>query len=201
MLTLQGSDGHVPGRLLFCDRLSAALRMRTSETLGIPPGHGSAGTLVSNVVAYQLRDLLARLTRQPADVAREAGAINPSAAHRLVIGHGSGSVLVTIHLAGETARAWLSQQAVRDWCRPRAAKSSGPAPVSRTEAIADRRLRYRLLAGEASLSLSDVLTLQPGNVIRLDTGPDQPMTLVTDGGFGFGPCYLGMLNGRPVVQF
>lgn len=201
MLTLQRTDGGVPGRLFFCDRLAASLRARTVETLGIPSGQGGAGTLVASVVAYQLRDLLARLARQPADMAREASAFKLSGVPHIDLRQGSGSVLLTVTLTDDRARVWLSQQAVRDWCRPHPAKAIGPALASRLEAIAKRRLGFKLLAGDASLRLADVMALQPGNVIRLDTGPDQPMALVTDSGVSLGPCYLGMLNGQPVIQF
>ena len=201
MLTLQHSDGVVPGRLFLCERLAASLRARTLETLGVPSGHGNGGSMVDSVVGYQLRDLLGRLACQPAHVARETSLFTLTALPSLDRRMGSGSVLVTVTLAGETARAWLSQAAVKGWLRPRSKKAMGPAPISRTKALAERRLAFRLLAGDASLNLADVLTLQPGNVIRLENGPDQAMRLVTGSGATLGNCYLGTLDGRPVIQF
>ncbi len=198
LLALKNEQGGLGAVAMYGSGILTALQAQSLAALGVPPEQRGDGVHAA-LALYQLRDLLARLARLPAGSARKATLYSQDRALRPTAAKGSGAVLVQLALNRDAVRVWLPHDAVASWCR-RPSRSAGPALTARTEALAGRRLPFQLQAGCASLALADLLRLQPGNVIRLETGLDQPMELITEEGTGFGRGYLGLQQGRPVIQ-
>ena len=197
--------GAVMLALLYGGNVLAMLQTQALTALGITAAHRSAAdddALPAAVAHYQLRDLATRLVRQPSGSARRHACYTEDRARCPVPTKGSGSVLLLLALDRHVLRIWLPHDAVAAWCRRPVREAWAPLVplVPRTEALAHRRLALRLQAGSATLALADLLFLQPGDVVRLDTGLDQPMELVSAQGAAIGRAYLGLRQGRPVIQ-
>lgn len=194
----QGSPGAVA---MYGSALVNMLQQQALCRLGVPPAQTVAGSgLTAALAQYQIRDLLARMARLPPHSACRESLYSQDPALRPAHVKGNGAVLVLLALGRHALRIWLPHDAVTGWC-PRPTHGKSAPLVARTEALAARSLPFRLEAGSATLALADLLALQPGHVIPLDTGPDQPMALVCGDGPGFGRCYLSLQDGRPVIQF
>lgn len=196
LLVLKDEQGGLRGVVIYGGGIVSALQAQTMTALGLAPD--SEGIHVA-LAHYQLRDLLARLVRLPAGSARRDALYSQDRALRPAPAKGSGTVMLLLKLERDAMRVWLPQDAIGNWCR-RLPRDARPALISRTTALSERRLSFQLQAGGATLALADLLTLQPGNVIRLDTGLDEPMELVTEDGAALGRCYLGVQHGRPAIQ-
>ena len=178
------------------------LQRQALATMDVPAGHYATGgrrDMAAALAHYQLRDLPARLARLPAGSARREELYRHSRTLRPALRKGDGAVLVRLALDRHAVRIWLPHAAVAGWCR-RPDRGVRTPLVPRKEALGGCSLPFRLQAGVATLALADLLVLQPGNVIRLDTGPEQSMEIVTGDGPGFGRCYLGLQDGQPVIQ-
>ena len=199
LLALKDELGALRAVAIHGNGVPGALQAQTLAALGIAPGSDGIHAALAH---YPLRDLLARLVRLPAGSARRDALYSQDRALLPAPAKGSGSVLLLLTLAHDAMRIWLPQDAISDWCRLPSPHSrhSRPAPIARTAALSARRLAFQLQAGSATLALADLLTLQPGHVIRLDSGLDQPMELVTEAGGALGRGYLGLQHGRPAVQ-
>ena len=201
LLSLKKEHGGPGALVMYGSALVVMLQQQALCRLGVPPAQAVAGSALTAALAhYQLRDLLARLARLPAQSARRESLYSQDSALRPADRKGNGAVLVLLALGRHALRLWLPHDAVADWCR-RSTRGKAAPLVARTEALAGRSLPFRLQAGSATLALADLLALQPGHVIPLDAGPDQPMALVCGAGPGFGRCYLSLQDGRPVIQF
>jgi flagellar motor switch/type III secretory pathway protein FliN len=197
LLALKDEQGGLRAVAIYGSGIIGALQAQTLAALGMAPVSDSIHAALAQ---YQLRDLLARLVRLPAGSARRDALYSHDRALRPAPAKGSGTALLLLTLERDAMRVWLPQDAIGNW-RRRPSRDSRPALFSRTAALSERRLSFQLQAGGATLALADLLTLQPGTVIRLDSGLDQPMELVTEGGAALGRCYLGLQHGRPVIQF
>ena len=196
LLALNDEQGGLRAVVIYGSGIISALQAQTLAALGMAPDSDGIHVALAH---YQLRDLLARLVRLPAGSARRDALYSQDRALRPAPAKGSGTVMLLLTLERDAMRIWLPQDAIGNWCR-RLPRDARPALISRTAALSERRLSFQLQAGGATLALADLLTLQPGNVIRLDTGLDQPMELVTEEGAALGRCYLGLQHGRPAIQ-
>ena len=194
--------------IMYGNNVLAMLQTQALAAFGVPAAQRSAGNddaLPVAVAHYQLRDLATRLARQPLGSARRHACFSEDRTQCPVASKGSGSVLLLLSLDRYVLRVCLPHDTVAAWCRrPVRGAKAPPIPlaplVPTAEALADRRLALRLQAGSATLSLADLLSLQPGDVVRLDTTLDQPMELVSAQGAAIGRGYLGLRQGRPVIQ-
>ena len=201
VLSLKNEQGGIGAVLMYGSALIGMLQQQALSRLGVPPVQAlPGGSLTAALAHYQLRDLLARLARLPAGSARKQTLYSQDPALSPTDLKGNGAVLVLLAWDRHAVRIRLPHDAIANWCRPPTCGKAAPL-VARTEALAGRSLPFRLQAGAATLALADLLALQPGHVIPLDTGPDQPMALVCGDGPGFGRCYLSLQDGRPVIQF
>lgn len=200
VLAMRDGQGEPGVAVIYGSGLVGALQQQALAILGVPPcERASSGGLPAALAHYQLRDLPARLARLPAGSARQEDLY--SHGHRLHAPgrKGSGAVLLRLAFDQHAVRIWLPHASVAPWCRRPVRGMQAPLRA-RAEALAGCRLPVRVQAGSATLALADLLALRPGNVIRLDTRPDQPLALVSGSGPGFGRCYLGLQDGRPVIQ-
>jgi hypothetical protein len=196
LLALKDEQGGLRAVAIYGKGAIGALQAQTLAALGLAPGSDGIHAALAH---YQLRDLLARLVRLPAGSARRDALYSQDRALCPAPAKGSATVMLLLTLERDAMRVWLPQDATVSWCR-RPHRDARPALIPRTAALSGRSLSFQLQAGGATLALADLLTLQPGNVIRLDTGLDQPMELVTEDGAALGRCYLGLQHGRPIIQ-
>lgn len=202
MLSLNNKQGGAAAIAMYRGALASMLQRQAMAALGATPEPCPAGAsdgIPAALAHYQLRDLLARLARLPAGSVRNDTLYSLSRAPVPRAIRINGAVLVLLTLDNHAMRVWLPHEAVAGWCR-RPIRNSGAPLLARTKALAGCSLPFRLQVGVGTLALADLLALQPGNVIRLDSGLDQPMELVTGDGPGFGHCYLGLRDGSPVIQ-
>lgn len=196
LIALKDEQGGPRAVVIYGSGIVSALQAQTLAALGLAPDSDGIHVALAH---YQLRDLLARLVRLPAGSVCRDTLFSQDRALRPAPAKGSGTVVLLIKLERDAMRVWLPQDAIGSWCR-RLPRDARPALISRTAALSERRLSFQLQAGGATLALADLLALQPGNVIRLDTGLDEPMELVTEDGAALGRCYLGLQHGRPAIQ-
>ena len=148
---------------------------------------------------YIARDLLVRLARlAPGSVRRDA-LFPPVSGIPAQAGTADGSALLTLGFGRGELAVWMSHGLLSHWCERRG-RSKPAALASRQEALASRRLPFRLFAGSADLALADLVRLEPGDVILLDAGIDRPLTLETMGGDPIARGYLGLRQGEAAVQ-
>lgn len=202
LLILENGQGSPSAVVTYGRGLIGLLQRQALAGLGIPGGYCATpvgNDMLSALAHYQLRDLLARLARMPAGTARRESLFSQDRTLRPAGARGDGSVLMQLTLERHTVCIWLSHDVVSGWCR-KPAPGAQTQLVGRKEALAGCGLPYRLQAGVATLALADLLALQPGNVIRLDNGPENAMELVSGDGQPFGRCYLGLHDGQPAIQ-
>jgi hypothetical protein len=202
LLALHNEQGSLSAVVTYGRGLIGMLQSQALAALGVPAGCGGTpggNDLLSALAHYQLRDLPARLARMPAGTAHREARYSKNCALLSAGVRGDGTVLVQMVLERHAVRIWLSHDVVAGWCRQPVAGGQAPL-MGRKEALAARGLPFRLQAGVATLALADLLALQPGDVIRLDTGPESAMELVSGNGLRFGRAYLGLQDGQPAIQ-
>lgn len=148
---------------------------------------------------YILRDLLVRLSRLAPGGVRTDALFSPAAGGSLDVGIADGSAVVTLGFGRDELVVWMSHGLLSHWYERRSQVKPG-ALASRQEALAARRLSFRLLVGNADLALADLMRLEPGDVILLDAGIDKPLTLENAQGDHIGRGHLGLRRGAAAVQ-
>ena len=166
----------------------------------LQPALSDIGTeLAAPVAQYLLRDLLVRLSRLSPDGAR-SDALFPTAARvPREPAAADGSVVITLAIGRDELTVWMSHGLLRQWLERRGQGKPG-ALATRQEALAARRLPFRLLVGHADLALADLMRLESGDVILLDAGIDKPLTLENARGDHIGRGHLGLRRGAAAVQ-
>jgi hypothetical protein len=85
--------------------------------------------------------------------------------------------------------------------RTRAPRSNeGPLEPLRG-AIKSGTVRLEVLAGEAEMAVSELATLKPGDVIKLNHKLERPLAVRLHEGEAIGTGYLGTRHGRPAVRW
>jgi hypothetical protein len=132
------------------------------------------GRIAAEAAAHameQLADSLAGLVGAPTD--RCPGDI-PAAGLALA---GSGAACVTLHVGVARLCALLDGAATRGFASPaRAGKNR--ALHARRAAVSDVAVRLQVELGRAEVELGSLLTLAPGQVLRLASHVDRPLVLV-----------------------
>ena len=166
----------------------------------LQPALADAGAeLAVQMAQYIARDLLVRLARlTPGSVRRDA-LFPPAASSFVQAGPADGSALLTLGFGRGELAVWMSHGLLSHWYEDHGPVKSA-ALASRQEALAGRRLPFRLLVGNADLALADLVRLEPGDVILLDAGIDRPLTLETTRGDPIARGYLGLRQGAAAVQ-
>lgn len=155
--------------------------------------------LAVQMAQYIARDLLVRLARLTPGSARR-DALFPSVSNNPVqAGTADGSAFLTLGFGRGELVVWMSHGLLSHWYEGRGRVKSA-ALASRQQALAGRRLPFRLLVGNADLALADLVRLEPGDVILLDAGIDKPLTLENMRGDPIARGYLGLRQGAAAVQ-
>lgn len=155
--------------------------------------------LAVQMAQYIGRDLLVRLAGLTPDSVR-TDALFPSVSNSPAKpGRADGSALLTLGFGRDELVVWMSHALLSHWYEGRG-RARSDALVSRQEAMAGRRLPFRLLVGNADLALADLMRLEPGDVILLDAGIDKPLTLESACGGPIARGYLGLRQGAAAVQ-
>lgn len=105
--------------------------------------------------------------------------------------HGSGAVLVEIRLERHACRCLLDYASVQRLVGAAAAPATPLAAVDLHDLLGDQPVRLAVTAGSANVGLGSLLSLAPGDVIRLDTLADEPLTVTGPDGTALLRGYLG----------
>lgn len=161
------------GRHIFSDGY------RAQGGLGSMASEGSA--LALDFLTEQLRATMA-----PAAVSADASAQDVDAD---LFERGSGAVLVTIDLGGQTVGCLLEHASAETLAATQAAALPRLAAVDLPKAARHAQVSVALTVGQAQVGAASLLALAVGDVIRLDAPIDQPMAVhSTEGQLLFGAC-------------
>jgi hypothetical protein len=128
------------------------------------------------------------------DVPRATAAV-PAAPWR----HGSGALVAQITVGGRHCHVLLDDAAVQALAPPAARLPPLPA-VDVAAGVADVPVALRLDAGTARVGLGALLSLAPGDVIRLERQTDEPLALNTPSGDPLFHAYLGQRGADVAVE-
>lgn len=214
--------GAPPCRLIApLPALHRLLQMATGDTAPDASAPKPMSAFERTLVARMLADLLDSVaaavaptaTKSPAapefagpitqlgPAAPAAGHAGRRQQHPFKATRGSGVVVAVIGIGEQRLRLLLSPALA--W---RLAGASIPARplaqlTSRRAAIGATRLKLRVCAGDATLRLSDLIQLAPGQVLRLDRKPGQPFILEAAGkAEPAGHAWLGQLGQYKAIQ-
>lgn len=191
--------------LALCDGDDARTGPRQAVLYGaahrlLRPALAEAGSELAVLMArYILRDLLARLARLPAGGLRDDARFSMPPDPLPGALAADGSVVLTLGLGREELAVWISHALLGPWLE-RAGRGDARPLASRQDALAGRRLGLRVLAGQAELGLADLVRLEPGDVVLLDTRADRPMVLESSQGTAIAHGYLGLRDNATAMQ-
>lgn len=159
---------------------------------GAPAAAGGAPTLAQDTARQALAALVAALAGACKCGAAEPAPADPPAA---LFARGSGAVLVQVRVGGETLQCLLNDGAVCALAgisrvTPLALAKALPA-VDFKAALTRVPVALPVHIGAADVALGSLLTLGVGDVIRLDTCADLPLTVHAPGGAALFGGYLG----------
>lgn len=129
------------------------------------------------------------------DIARCAGT-EPGKA---CFARGSGAVLLTIKLGKQQCRLLLDHASVLEFCSMPDALA-GLKPVSFRKALESVPVTLSLKAGATQIKLGSLVSLEVGDVIRLDASVDAPLSLSTPEGTLILDAYLGRVGNDMAVE-
>lgn len=114
---------------------------------------------------------------------------------------GSGTVIACAGAVPQALRIILSQELAWRLAGQPQAQARPAALTPAHAAIGHAPLTMRVLAGQASLRLADLLQLAPGDVLRLDLQPGAPFPLDIAGvRCTAAQAWLGQLDGHKAIQ-
>ena len=162
---------------------------------------GSAGSVAGEAAQAALADLAHRLV-QPFGLARTgAQALTPTC-----LAHASGAVHVQLGLDGEPVlNALLEHASWQAWWAslnplPAASDPARAALVARTHALGKEAVRLRVQAGQAEVSVGNLLSLAVGDVIRFNHPIDTPLQVVTEQGVRVFDGFLGLQDSAKALE-
>lgn len=191
--------------LVFCDGDDARTGPRQAVLYGaaqklLRPVLADAGAeLSAPMTQYILRDLLARLARLPSGGLRTDALLSAAARNSPRAMAADGSAVATLAFGRDELAVWMSHSLLSHLYEGRS-PATVAALASRQEALAGRRLPFRLMVGSAELVLADLIGLEPGDVILLDAGIEQPLALENTLGERIARGYLGLRHGAAAIQ-
>jgi hypothetical protein len=196
---------HAQGRSAWLD-LPSELAGDVQRALFAPEvGAAAAPGAAAHFSAATARGALDALTlalgrSAVGDGAAAAGHGEPDAA---AWKRGAGSVLVFLGGGARPARLLLDGASVRALCAPAAAAVAALPPLAGVDlraAVASQEVRLQLSIGGARVAVGSLLTLGVGDVIRLDSLADAPVTLSTSSGTPLLSAYLGRAGADVAVE-
>jgi flagellar motor switch/type III secretory pathway protein FliN len=114
---------------------------------------------------------------------------------------GSGAVMAKIEDRDWSCDLLLSHGIAQHLTGAGRPKTARTGLTSRKTVIGHGKIALRVTAGEIELSLSDLLDLKPGHVMRLSQKIDQPFALETvDTQTRICAAYLGQRDGNKAIQ-
>lgn len=152
--------------------------------------HAGAATLAAATAGAALDALVATLGRTLLAGQAIFDSADATAPARL-LAHGSGAVLVELRSERHACWCLLGHDTVR---RVAAIKPVAAAPLAAIDhhaLLGDQPVRLAVAAGRANVALGSLLSLAPGDVIRLDTLADQPLIIAGPDGTPLLRGYLG----------
>jgi flagellar motor switch/type III secretory pathway protein FliN len=181
--------------------MPAALLNAATSAIGTPTSASAAlhAGLRNTMAGLALRDLLARLMGLPPGSERKPALFRETGLAAPVQMRGAAPLWLTLWLGQEPWVVWMAQPpntksvSRRSDVRP-------DALTPRLQALQSRRIRLRVVAGEASLPLSELMRLGHGDVVLLDRRVDAAMSLENTTGATLGRGYLGLSADKPVLQ-
>lgn len=204
LMVLQDASTQSPCAVLHAKAVPTALLAAAAAALGASaPSSGAVGSgtaaLRDLMLAHALRDLLARLMGLPSGSERNQQLFRDRPVAMPQSARFGAALWLTLRIGHEAMSVWFAQAPGAQGTAVRAGpKRHSLAP--RLEALHSRRIRLRVVAGEASLPLSELMRLGHGDVVLLDRGVDAAMTLESMDGARLVRGYLGLRGNRPVLQ-
>ena len=158
-------------------------------------------TLAANVADSALADLVAQLvTALGLDGHGPQGetlAAGPGATmHR----PGSGALLLVLTVGATNLVCLLNGASVATLAMPAAAQAAPLAPYKLSMALARTPVRLPVVVGKVQIALDDVLSLQVGDVVRMNATLDQPVQVCNDIGTPLFAAYLGAHEEQVVLE-
>ena len=133
------------------------------------------------------------------DAATASGAC--AAPDAALYARGAGAVVLSLDLGGCESVLLLDDACVRALCGPADAPAlPALAAVDLQRALADTEVALDLTIGAARVGLSNLLTLAAGDVIRLGTPVEQPVTLSLPSGAVLLNGYMGRAGSQVAVD-
>lgn len=112
---------------------------------------------------------------------------------------GGGALLAHVAVGGQVLRVLLDSAAVQAVQRPPAALPDLP-PADLSAALARVPVTLQLCAGAARVGLGSLMSLSPGDVLRLASASDAPLSLRTMAGKAMLGAYLGRCGDSVAVE-
>jgi flagellar motor switch/type III secretory pathway protein FliN len=190
--------------VLHAQALPMALLTAAAAAIGASPPSaaaigGGTSTLRDLMVADALRDLLARLAGLPSGSARRPQLCRDRATASATPARAGASLWLKLRIGHEEVSVWLAHAPGAQRAAAHAT-SARQALAPRLDALHARRIRLRVVAGETSLPLSELMRLGRGDVVLLDGGIDAAMTLESMAGTRLAQGYLGLQGTQAVLQ-
>ncbi|MCC7705601.1 FliM/FliN family flagellar motor switch protein [Janthinobacterium sp. GW460P] len=116
---------------------------------------------------------------------------------------GAGVVALRLGLGKQSMHVIVSQTAVlriAQWAGHAAGRLPPLASVNYLRALRDIRLSLPLEVGRAEVGLGSLMLLGVGDVIRLDTLADRPLTVMGPGGGALFDAYLGLADKKVALE-
>jgi hypothetical protein len=159
---------------------------------------GNSDGLAAGSHAAAADDLTSRLC---ALTGQHDGAANAQPSPANCFAYASGAVLLQINIAPLTLRVLLATpQALLGPESPAAPKTAQPKPVPLHHGIGRQAVRLQVEVGQSVVPLPALLTLAPGDVIRLNSPIDQPTRILAPGGSALFAGYLGKIEQSIAVE-
>lgn len=117
-----------------------------------------------------------------------------------VLARGSGAIVIYLQLGRLEGRVLLDAACVQALCPQPAPVLPALARVDRYAALAATPLALRLTVGAARVGLASLMSLEAGDVIRLDRAIDAPATLALPSGDTVFRAYLGRIGDSIAVE-
>ena len=180
----------------FFGQLGNAL-IQAGQSDGFVVG-GKTSALLAELVKRALADFLLQLGGSSATAGKIQDAEMPDAQTWEA---GSGAVVADIALGDEKLMLVIDADRVASMLASVPSKSVRKAQLTKpVDALANGRLKFNVLVGEAQLELALLQTIGVGDVIRLDTRIDEPLQVVNSDGKRVCGAFLGSSDGYKSIQ-
>ena len=114
--------------------------------------------------------------------------------------HGSGSIVATLYIGKDIALQVLLNDACVRHMRPNPLPGNVLAGLRRQEALAGVTVSLPVRIGQVELDIGSLLELREGDVIRLESSVDKPVSVLNSDNSILFSGYLSTLRGAVVLE-